>query len=239
MRTRVQISLAALVLVPALAVGAFALARPHAARSHAVAFSDLRPVDERLFVDPAWDPATIRELEAILASSRARVAALFGSPVRATPIVIAVDASEHALRYMGNLHGAMHASPLASIVVLGPDGRGSVDVAAHELAHAEHFERAGWLGYTLAPLWFVEGLGMQVDHRPRYDDAAWARLTRDGEDAPRLDELEGAGFFTVGDLTANYAHSRREVAAWLERAGPGGLAELLGSWRFEDRYAAQ
>jgi hypothetical protein len=226
-------------LVVFLVVAGFVLLRPYAARSHLVVLSDLRRVDDRLYVDPDWNAATVRDLERTLASSRARVEAVFGGPARATPVVIALDAPGRALQYMGNLHGAMHATPFATIVVLGPEGRSSVDVVAHELVHAEHVERAGWLRYMLAPMWFTEGLGMQADRRPKYGDASWAERTADGARAPALEVLARPGGFRSGDLTANYAHARREVARWLAAEGPEGLGELLVSWRFGARYGAR
>jgi hypothetical protein len=238
MTGRARRLLLAAVTGAALTVVVFGVVRPYAARSHLVAVSDLRRVDGRLYVDPDWSAATVRDLERALVAGRARVGSLFGSPARARPVVIAVDAPERALQYMENLHGATHATPFATIVVLGPEGRSSVDVIAHELVHAEHVERAGWLRYLLAPMWFTEGLGMQVDHRERYDDAAWAARTADGARAPALDVLARPGGFRSGDATANYAHARREVSRWLSREGPDGLADLLAAWRFRQRYAA-
>ena len=216
----------------------YAAAERKTLRCHLVGFSDMRGEGEQLYVDPAWDTSTVRELERALVEARMRVELLFGTPARARPVVIAADSPESILRFMGNLHGATHATPLATIIVLGPEGVSSIDVIAHELVHAEHVKRSGWLRYTLAPMWFIEGLGMQVDHRSDYDDAAWVERTGNGARAPALDELAQASGFSSGDLPANYAHARREVSRWLSAAGPGALAELLTAGCFDQRYAA-
>jgi len=235
----------ALLLAPVVSLVAFAFGQPHAARSHLLAFAplaaltDFEPIGRGRFVDPDWDGKTVGDFERMLAEAQGRVEGFFGSPLRSRPTVIAADSPQRIQRYMTNFHGSTHTTAVATIVVLGPKGRASVDVIAHELAHAEHAARAGWLRYALSPMWFIEGLGMQVDYRKNYADRAWAERTVNGASAPTLETLASGRGFAQGDLTANYAHARREVARWLSAAEPGDLAELLETWRFEQRYRAQ
>jgi hypothetical protein len=230
----------ALVLVPAIA---WAVAQPRIVRTHLVPLippGDLVRVGDDLWVESAMNSVELGRVEDDLVRARARVAGIFGE-VRAHPTVIVVRDVAGIDRYCANDTGAAYNSPFGSFVVLGPHGYASVDVIAHELVHAEHAQRAGYLRYTLAtPMWFIEGLAMQVDTRSRYDDRAWSETTDDGRNAPALESLETARGFGGGNAVARYATARRKVARWLAEAGPRGLHTLLeaslSSGSFESLY---
>ena len=162
-----------------------------------------------------------------VAGARDRVKALFGT-MRSRPVVRCLPGPALGLRIS---HGATHfAFGLPAIVTLGPEGR-NVDVAAHELAHAElaHAEfahRAGLLAKLLRmPVWFDEGLAMQVDARTAYDRKALARMLADPSlSRPSLARLtDRAGFYAAGRQGRfHYAFAACVVGEW--RAAQGSLA---------------
>jgi hypothetical protein len=146
-------------------------------------------------------------------------------------IIIAAD-PESARRYSFNLHATIHPSPFGrAYVVLGPEGLSDIDVVAHELAHAEHLERAGILLWWLTPAWFREGLAMQVDHRTKYGESALLRAIEAGEPVPNVQEMISFRQFSRGNLPLNYAAARRAVATIYHRLGPSGLSSLLRQQR--------
>ena len=101
--------------------------------------------------------------------------------------------------------------------MVGPSGQ-NLDVVAHELMHAEIAERVGWWGrFTQLPVWFDEGLAMQVDLRPRYVLAGGA-----DSETKRVRALGSArDFFQADDarLTWNYAAAKTEAALWVAAVG--------------------
>ena len=187
-----------------LIVGGSIALRPQTARAHLVAYSDLVSEDGRVYVQQGQtfrgSPLEARYTEALI-----RIETLFGDRV-ADPIVIFAADEETAARF-GNSYGAMHAGIHGRpIVMVGPIGMKSIDIMAHELLHAEHFARVGYVNWARTPAWFIEGMGMQVDNRPAYQSPT-------GEaDIERVQTLNSFSAFMQGDLTANYTHARLAVA---------------------------
>lgn len=100
-------------------------------------------------------------------------------------------------------------------VFVGPKGA-NVDVVAHELVHAGVFDRVGpWVRMMQIPVWFDEGLAMQVDHRDRY-------ALPDNPDTAYVRHLNSPADFFVSDqqsLSCHYASAKVEVARWLNAVG--------------------
>ena len=210
-----------------LPIAAWATLAPHAARAHAIGISDFIPRSDRLFVSPGLTGRQLADIEDRLSEAANRVQSLFGA-VRASPTVIIAADEESALRYSTNLYASTHVSPLGTAyVMLGPEGLESVDVIAHELAHAEHFERVGYLRWLATPFWFIEGLGMQVDHRSEYSDDALSEARAARRTIPTVSDLFWAHDFSERDLTMNYAASREAVAGVLAELPPHRLPPFL------------
>lgn len=101
----------------------------------------------------------------LLSAARERVAGLFGS-VQSAPLIGCLP--EPALGVAVTYGQTRFAPLLPAVVLLGPKGQ-NLDVAAHEWAHAELSKRLGVLTRSWrVPVWFDEGLAMQVDERPEY-----------------------------------------------------------------------
>jgi hypothetical protein len=133
-------------------------------------------------------------------------------------------------------HGTTLFAPfMTPIIVLGPKGQ-NVNVAAHELAHAELSARTSVMlrSYRL-PTWFDEGLAMQFDHRPNYSKAALARMLEAQIDPDmRLDQIDRPSkFYQPSPLgAAHYAFAKCAVGNWLMEASKEGLHDLIAgiSW---------
>jgi hypothetical protein len=137
-----------------------------------------------------------------------------------------------------NDYASSHFIGSRACIVVGPKGR-NVDVVAHELMHAELFERVGyWHRFTEIPAWFDEGVAMQVDFRPRYSVPE------------QKGSLGGTGFvrdlksyrqFFRGDgeqLTQHYAAAKAEVARWLTNVGRHELYERFERIRAGEGFNA-
>ena len=217
-----------------LLIGAayFALARRAIIRSYLVRWSDLEEISPNLYVDPQM-PETQRLFLLInLADSKERIRSLYGE-YTADPLLIAGHTMDVMKDYGGNSYnrtGRTYLTPVATIVVLGPDGVVSRDVLSHELAHAEFVNRIGYRHKDAIPSWFDEGLAVQFDYR--FPDSDGRFGSANGEAAFELDQLGTIEY----DDWLGYAKSKQEVGRWLEVVGEEGFRDFLQAIRSGDNF---
>ncbi len=126
-------------------------------------------------------------------------------------------------------------------VLISPDGF-NVDVAAHELTHAELHRRL-YQGRIFSfsqsvPLWFDEGVALQNDWREIYDLEACSAAA-EMEATPDLDALETPEQFYVSDPQIrhnNYVASKQEVSGWILEHGMEGFIRLIDQIRIEGDF---
>lgn len=162
--------------------------------------------------------------ELLLSRAVDAVADLYGSSV-SRPLVGCLNSPMLGIDVS---HGQTNFAPvLPPTILIGPQGR-SVDVVAHELAHAELAQRVGFVRRELSvPTWFDEGLAMQVDHREAYNFEALAEFhARADLVRPSLPALGTTDFFSPGDQGKyHYAYSKCLLRYWIS-ANPGWQSKL-------------
>jgi len=188
-----------------------------------VGFSDFEKIEKNIYVAPATPMEERKQLLSLIAEAKGRVASTYGHLV-SMPVVIAATGMDSLKWFSANEYASTKFLPGQAYIVLGPRGR-SVDVIAHELVHSEIFEHAGyWVRSVHIPVWFDEGVAMQVDYRKKYD------LPVAKEKSSILDSLRYSWQFFKGDdveLTNHYAVAKTEVRSWLSRVGNGSVQSLL------------
>lgn len=156
-----------------------------------------------------------REQASLVSEARLRIAHVFGAP-RSRPVIVFWSDDHIFGRLRLNDYASTQMIGTRACVFVGPKGR-SVDVVAHELVHAEVFDRVGpWARMTQVPTWFDEGLAMQVDFREEY-------VLQTGVDTTYIRNASSPASFFVADdkaLTRNYGAAKAEAAHWV--AGVGG-----------------
>lgn len=171
-------------------------------------------------------------IPALHAEASARLNVFWGS-TESTPVVIISD-NERTIQKLGGDHDTMvlvlfcaHSYISVSAEYL------NVDILAHEMTHAELYERlykGRILPKTLIPTWFDEGVATQNDDRPQYSEATWRESTNDGENTIPLEEMDTAAKFYAGDADDRrfrYLISRHEVRTWIARNGMESLLSLI------------
>lgn len=167
--------------------------------------------------------------------ARTRIEGAFGA-TRARPVVVFLRDSKVFWPLRFNDYASSHFIGNRACVVVGPKGR-NLDIVAHELMHAELFERVGyWRRFTEIPAWFDEGVAMQVDFRPRYG------MVEQGQSVGSTQfvrELKSYRQFFHGDdeqLTQHYAAAKAEVARWLTSIGPHELYDRFDRIRAGESF---
>ena len=225
MRSSKRVKAILLVSVLLVLVGAvlYRLAADGIVRCYLVRLSGLDRIAPGVYVDPNMPEPQRQVFLSSIAPAEERVAALFGE-YTANPVIIAGHTMDVMKAYGANAYnraGRAYLTPVASFIVLGPDGLFSADVLSHELAHVEFSARIGHGNRGKVPNWFDEGLAVQFDDR--YSEAEWRTRTDDGRTAPDLAQMDTI----THDDWMGYATAKHEVRRWLDAVGQDGFGALL------------
>ena len=184
-----------------------------------VGWSSFVRVDSTYFA-PSIPPSERTRLLLLLEEARQRVSQFYG-PLRGRPQVIVSDA-ESMGRFSDTPTAVTHYRPNGAFMAIGPRGQ-SVDVMAHELAHAELYARVGYRKLVwCVPTWLDEGLAVQFDLRQTHAESAFQQRVAEGWPVPPLGQLANHAGFFAGPRSVvrfHYATARRAVGAWLRSRG--------------------
>lgn len=176
--------------------------------------------------------ANSEEAVLILQEARARVEEFFGE-IKSSPMIILCD-DKKTISKLGGDHDTSTAVFFRaySYIVLSSDYL-NVDIAAHEMTHAEVHSRifnSKLSNKAMIPIWFDEGLALQNDYRDNYNEAAWVKATNNGEKITEFDIIETPDKFYAGeseDRRYRFIISKHEVSKWIEVNGKENLLNLL------------
>lgn len=170
------------------------------------------------------------------AQARLRIADMFG-PAKARPVLVFLNDASAFYPLAFNAFGSAHFIGNRACVVIGPKGT-NVDVVSHELMHAELLARLGfWHRMMDIPVWFDEGLAMQVDWRPRYD----LETGSSQQQVAGVRSLVSVGQFNRGndaEVTHHYMFAKAEVSRWLEASGRKNFYEAMARIRAGESFGA-
>lgn len=199
---------------------------PHIASAAVVQFSDFEKIAPEVYVSPGTPQIQKDSLLHLLSVSKERNTAFWGKtfPVR---VIFCHDPEvAKSYGYRGNI-ASFAMTPFFSFVLFTPDAL-SPDVVSHEMCHPELFNRLGWFRHEmLIPVWFYEGIGMQLDDREHYSETTWKEITGEGKTAPSLIRLKTREGFYTDAYQVNYSTAKHEVARWLAIVGQEGLYQLI------------
>ena len=194
----------------------------------AVVAANYERIGHNVYADPRLSSSDRQRALAQLQSARDRITAMFGTPVARPVTILAANDTEAAAMGLPDLvPGSAFITPFDTRVVLNM-AHLSVDVTAHELMHAEVVERLGfWTRMVQLPVWFDEGLALQLDWRSGYQvDCAAVGPAR----VRSVRALVRASQFWDGgqeQIVANYKAAKCAAARVLESHPPRTLYGLL------------
>ncbi len=160
-----------LFLILLLALAGITYAYANVTRLIFIEYSGLSAIDKSVYISETLLPKDERAIIAMLASARERIAIHYGEPT-SEPLVVVLSSQEEKRKFeLYDAPGKLLFAPWGSYLLLSYQ-EANIDVAAHELVHAEIVSRVGYLKRQLKiPTWFDEGTAMQVDYRPKYDSS--------------------------------------------------------------------
>lgn len=227
-----------LILIPIAAVAHFIIF-PQESRCILIDYSGFKK-EGRLYFSANTSPAKMDTLKLLIAQASFRVAGFWGKK-NGDPKFIYCDSEEDFKKY-GNerLDPATTQYKLGSYIVISNEGL-DLDIIAHELSHAELYERLGFfkMMFTI-PRWFDEGLAMQNDYRNYYSEDTLKVRSDNFRNLPDVKKFTTGGGFNEGSqeqVMLNYMAAKHAVNNWYSREKLDKLiADLNGGKSFEEAF---
>ena len=171
------------------------------------------------------------EIAKLIEEAKSRDTDFFGSLKCLDHTVIIIYDDEIFLSKLGGDHDTMTVLfPVKKSYISVSTEYLTVDILAHELTHAELYERLSCKGLLQIPTWFNEGIALQNDYREQYGPEAWAEQTENGKNIVAHEDMDTAAEFYSGtkeDRRFHYLNAKHDVAEWLENHGRQGLLDLI------------
>lgn len=156
---------------------------------------------------------TQTKIEQIILLAEKKVELFWGRRL-AHPKYIYCETDADFAQYGGNpLAPASTQMKLSGYIVFNPRGI-DINILSHELCHAELYERLGFFKNLRTPMWFHEGLAMQVDDRLEYSTDTLMAKTDSLKKIIAVKQLLSGNDFQSGDVMLNYLLAKYEVGKW-------------------------
>ena len=179
----------------------------------------------------------------LIDEAKSRVADFFGSLTCQDYTVMIICDDEKLLAKLGGDHDTHHATlfPVKRSYVSVSTEYLTIDILAHELSHAELYERLSGKAFRRLPTWFNEGIALQNDYREQYGPEAWAEQTDNGKNIVAHEDMDTAAEFYSGtkeDRRFRYLNAKHDIAEWLEKHGLQGFMALIDSLNGGEDFSA-
>ena len=202
---------------------AFAALKHDTIATRFIQYSDFEEVQTDVYISPHSTDKQKQDLINLVENAKSRIKKVFGS-YTASPVIIFSPVPRIRKQYSNNSYGKALLLPFSdskAYIVIGENGN-NLDVIAHELMHAEVFKRVGYLNQMIEiPVWFNEGVAMQVDFREQYENSTMEKS---------FESLEYGWQFFKGsseEITQHYSLAKAQIKRWRQNKEPDYLYDFL------------
>lgn len=226
------------IIIPIAAFAHF-LIFPQQTRSILIDYSNFKK-DGRLYFNPNTSQSKIDTIKSLMQQASLRVAAFWGEKT-CNPKFIYCDNAADFKKY-----GSPYSAPALTHLKLGSyivisNGGVNLDIIAHEMSHAEFYERIGFYNWSFKiPRWFDEGLAMQNDYRNYYSEDTLKARSDNYRKLPNVKNFKTDGQFYEGtgeQVMLNFMTARHEIKNWYSKKKLEKLIENLNSGKsFEEAF---
>ncbi|HVO74942.1 MAG TPA: hypothetical protein VMT35_13025, partial [Ignavibacteriaceae bacterium] len=163
----------------------------------------------------------------VLKESEKRVCSFWNEDkLEKKPVRIFCNSKSLLSDYAGKNSIMTYKTPLNSFTVFSKDCI-NLDMLSHELFHAEFCSRLGYFKNKKIPVWFDEGLAMQVDYRKEYSEDKFNELKDSSGMNINLNDISAPEKFYSGNYYYHFVLARHAVSAWLNKVKKEGFEEFI------------
>ena len=233
---KVLLSLVVIFLISAIS---HAIVLPQATKCLFVDFYDLNK-EGKIYFEKGFTQEEKNEIVALVSQAESRVASFWGEKTVEPKFIFCKSMDLY------HTFGSSYPTPASAImhfgsyVVVNENGV-DLDIISHELSHTELFERIGLINRSFKiPVWFDEGLAMQVDNRDYYSIDTLEALSNGFKNLPDVKSMKGYAAFGAGtreEVMMNYSASKYVVANWYSKEVLNNFINKLNNGaNFEEAY---
>jgi hypothetical protein len=204
-----------IILIPIAAFAHFIIF-PQETRSILIDYLNFKK-DGRIYFNVSTPHTQIDSLKSLINQASIRIGNFWGQK-ESNPKFIYCDNDVDFKKYSVNPSApAVTYLKLGSVIVLSADAL-NLDILAHELSHAEFYERIGFYKFNYKiPSWFKHGLAMQNDYRDYYSDDTLRVKSANFKNLPDIKSFNSDQQFYAGSLQQimlNYMTAKHEIKNW-------------------------
>ena len=176
--------------------------------------------DGTLYFNPNTPQNKIDTLKSLINTASFRVKEFWGQK-KCKPKFIYCDNLRDFTKYGSPyLVPAVTHLKLSSYIVISNEGV-DLDIIAHEMTHAEFYERIGFYNWSfIIPRWFDEGLAMQNDYRNYYSEDTLKIRSDNYRNLPGVKNFKKDHQFNDGtreQVMLNYMTAKHVVRNWYSK----------------------
>jgi hypothetical protein len=210
-----RILLILLILIPVATLAHFIIF-PQQSRAILIGYSGFKK-DGRLYYSPDAPQNKIDSLKILIDLANSRIAGFWGEKKCNPHFIYCNNGNEFARYSHAPAAPAITHCKLGCYIVLSTDGV-DLDIIAHEMAHAEFYERIGFYKWTFSiPPWFKHGLAMQNDYRNYYSEDTLRVKSNNFTNLPDIQSYKKDNEFYAGSheqVMLNYMTARYVFKKW-------------------------
>lgn len=195
-------------------------------------------LDNNIYVSKDTSPQKRDSILSIFKKADKRVCNFWETSKRLGSPVIIYCNSENLLSKFSPYKGTItYKTPLGCYIALGKSVM-DLDILSHELFHTELFARIGYsMSIRNIPVWFDEGLAMQVDYRKDFSEEKYNEKIKAEKSIPKLNQISTTATFWRGNFHLNYLIARHEVDNWLKKSGKQNLFKFIERINKKEEFA--
>ncbi|WP_008582190.1 hypothetical protein [Niabella soli] len=224
------------ILIPVAAFAHFIIF-PQETRSILIDYSGFKKEGRIYFNEHTTSQGKIDSLQSLITEASARVKGFWGQKI-STPKFIYCNNESDFKKYSVNASApAVTYLKLGSVIVLSREAM-NLDIIAHEISHAELYERLGFYKFNYKiPSWFKHGIAMQNDYRNYYSLDTLKVRSDNFKNLPDIKSFTSDRQFYSGSqeqIMLNYMTAKYEVENWYTKEKLDKLIEDIKSGKTFD-----